>query len=135
MSTTELLDHCCQAGVTLTPALDYEGPEAALAGGLEVRLKERRVDVIRRLVGSSSDDPRAGWFGTDWRFEWVQEMGLLYLRLRDSPDPEVKALLRELLVETPRTRDEWLILGGMIRDAEAELRRTGKLPPVPNFEA
>jgi hypothetical protein len=133
MSTTELLDACRQAGVTLAPALDYEGPEAALSGGLEDRLKEQKIDVIRMLVGAATTDPRAGWFGTDWRFEWVQVVGLLYLRLRDTPDPEVKALLRELLVETPRTRDEWLKLGEMIRDAEADLRRAGKLPPVPNF--
>jgi hypothetical protein len=135
MSTTELLEECQRAGVTLTPALDYEGPEAALAGGLEARLKERKIDVIRMLVGAATTDPRAGWFGTDWRFEWVQEVGLLYLRLRDSPDADVKALLRELLVETPQTQNEWLVLGAMIRDAEADLRRTGKLPPVPNFEA
>src|SRR5262245_48706195 len=133
MSTMELLEECRRAGVTLTPALDFEGPEAALAGGLEARLKERKIDVIRTLVGAATTDARAGWFGTDWRFEWVQEVGLLYLRLRASPDPEVKALLRELLVETPQTQDEWLILGGKIRDAEADLRRAGKLVPIPNF--
>ena len=133
MSTTDLLEECRRAGVTLAPALDYEGFEAALSGGLEARLKERKIDILRTLVGAATTDPRAGWFGTDWRFEWVQEVGLLYLRLRDSPDAEVKALLRELLVETPRTRDEWLKLGAMIRDAEADLRRAGKLPAVPNF--
>ena len=29
--------------------------------------------------------------------------------------------------------EEWLALGALIRDAEADLRRVGKLPPVPNF--
>jgi len=29
--------------------------------------------------------------------------------------------------------EEWLALGRMIADAEADLRRAGKLPPVPNF--
>jgi hypothetical protein len=133
MTTTELLEECRAAGVTLSPALDFEGPEAALAAGLETRLRDRKLDVIRALVGSAASDPRSGWFGTDWRFEWVQEVGLLYLRLRDSPDGDVKALVRELLAETPRTLDEWLILAEMFRDAEADLRRTGKLPPIPNF--
>lgn len=133
MSTTDLLEECRRAGVRLTPALDYEGPEAALAGGLEARLREHKLDAIRALVGAAASDVKAGWFGTDWRFEWVQEVGLLYLRLRDATDGEVKAVLRELLAETPRTLDEWLILAGMIRDAEADLRRIGKLPPIPNF--
>jgi hypothetical protein len=133
MSTIRLLEECRAAGVTLSPALEFEGPEAALAAGLEACLQEGKLDVIRVLVGSAASDPRAGWFGSDWRFEWVQELGLLYLRLLESPDPEVKALYRELLAETPRTRDEWLILGGIIRDAESDLRRAGKLPPIPNF--
>jgi hypothetical protein len=41
--------------------------------------------------------------------------------------------LRKLFNETPTTLGEWLLLGGVIRDAEADLRRAGKLPPTPNF--
>jgi len=133
MIIDDLLEDCRRAGVKLIPALDYDGPAAALDGGLETRLKEHKFDVLRRLLGSASTDVRAGWFGTDWRFEWVHEVGALYLRLRDSTDAEVKALLREVLAETPRNLEEWLAQGAMIRDAEADLRRAGKLPPIPNF--
>jgi hypothetical protein len=133
MIITTLLEQCRVDGVKLTPALDYEGPEAALAKGLEAKLKQHKHDVLRRLLGSAATDVRAGWFVSDWRFEWVQEVGLVCLRQRESADGEVKALFRELLNETPRTLEEWLVLGTMIRDAEADLRRAGKLPPVPNF--
>lgn len=133
MIINDLLEQCHKAGVKLIPALDYEGPAIAFANGLEAMLKEHKNDVLRRLLGSASSDVRAGWFGSDWRFEWVQEVGLLFLQMRDSPGPEVKALYRELLAETPRTQDEWLVFGAMIRDAEADLRRAGKLPPIPNF--
>src|SRR2546430_2323947 len=133
MNISALFEECRRAGVKLTPALDYEGPAAALDGGLEAKLTGHKFDVLRRLLGSASTDVRAGWVGMDWRFEWVQEVGALYLRLRDSPDAEVKALLREVLAETPRNLEEWLALGAMIRDTEADLRRAGKLPPIPNF--
>jgi hypothetical protein len=52
---------------------------------------------------------------------------------RDATDAKVKALLRELLTETPTTLAEWLRLGAMIRDVECDLRRAGKLPEIPNF--
>lgn len=133
MSAIELLEECRRLGVALSPALDVDGPDGVLTAGLEARLRDLKVDVIRLLVGEAAADPRAGWFGTDWRFEWVQDVGLLYLRLRASPDADVQGLIRELLAETPRTMDEWLALGAIIRDAEADLRRAGRLPPVPNF--
>ena len=107
MTTSDLLEECRRAGVTLAPALDYEGPEAAFSGGLDGRLKEQKIDVLRMLVGAATTDPRAGWFGTDWRFEWVQEVGLLYLRLRDSPDaevsrPEVRATVAHIVAQESR---------------------------------
>jgi len=58
---------------------------------------------------------------------------MLALRCRDATDPDAKALLRALLDETPKTQAEWLALGDMICHAEADLRRVGKLPQIPNF--
>jgi hypothetical protein len=134
MNVTDLIAECHRHGVTLAPALDYEGPDGVLDGGLEQQLRDQKVEVIRELVGPAGGNPTSGPRGPDWRFEWLREVGMLALRWRDATDSEVKALLRELLAETPRTLPEWLILGEMIRDAEADLRRAGKLPPVPNFE-
>jgi hypothetical protein len=133
MSATDIIAECIQAGVTLTPALDFNGPDAALATGLEQRLRDQKVAVVRELVGPPGADPRGGPAPPDWRFEWLREMGILALRWREAADPDVRALLRELLNETPTTLGEWLMLGGMIRDAEADLRRAGKLPLIPNF--
>ena len=133
MSTADLIAECERKGVSLVPALDYEGPEDVLAGGLEDRLRERKTEVIRSLVGTPDTDARSGPSSPDWRFEWLREMGMLALRLRDATDPDVKALLRELLAETPTTLAEWLRLGAMIRETEFELRRAGKLPAIPNF--
>lgn len=133
MSAADLIAECRRRGIALAPALDYEGPDDAVDAGLEHRLREHKADVIRELIGPAGVDPRSGPAGRDWRFEWLVEMGMLVLRWRDSTDPEVKALLRGLLHETPQTLEEWLVLGGMIQDAEADLRRAGKLPPIPNF--
>jgi hypothetical protein len=132
MSPFDLLMTCRDRGITVTPALDLDGPDDALGEELIALLRSQKPAVLRLLVGPTTADPRAE-VCPDWRAEWVRETGLLALRWRDAADPEVKAHLRELLAETPRTLDEWLTLGGMIRDAESDLRRAGKLPPVPNY--
>lgn len=133
MIATDIIAECIHAGVTLTPALDFDGPDEAFAGGLDQRLRDYKVEVIRELVGCPGVDLRGGPTPPDWQFEWLREMGILALRWREVTDPDVKAILRELLDETPKSLDEWLILGGMIRDAEVDLRRAGKLPRIPNF--
>jgi hypothetical protein len=133
MSTTNLLADCRRLGITLTPALDYDGPDGVLDAALEARIRERKFELIRALVGPAGADVRDGPSGPDWRFEWLREFGIVFLRGRDAQDPQVKALLRELLAETPRTLGEWLTLGTLIREAEFDLRRAGKLPPIPNF--
>ena len=133
MTADELISECHRQGVSLVPALDYEGPDDVLVGGLEDRLREHKSDVIRALVGSAGTDARVGSTCLDWRFEWLREAGMLALRWRDATDAEVKALLRELLAETPTTLAEWLRLGAMIRDTEFDLRWAGKLPQIPNF--
>jgi hypothetical protein len=133
MSAADLIAECHRRGIALAPALDYDGPDGALDAGLEGRLRESKIDVIRELAGPAGVDPRSGPPAPDWRFEWLREMGMLALRWRDAADPEVKALLRELLAETPRTLTEWLAFGRLIAAAEADLRQAGKLPPVPNF--
>jgi hypothetical protein len=133
MTTVELIAECERQGVVLAPALDYDGPEGALARGLEDRLRERKMEVIRALVGPDGSDSRDRPAGPDWRFEWLREVGMLALRWRDATDAEVKALLRELIAETPATLAEWLRMGAMIRDVEYDLRRAGKLPEIPNF--
>jgi hypothetical protein len=133
MSASDIIAECIQGGVDLTPALDFDGPDDAFAGDLEQRLRDHKVEVIRELVGRTGIEPRGGPAGPDWRFEWLREMGIVALRWREATDLHVKALLRELLDETPKSLDEWLILGGMIRDAEVDLRRAGKLPQIPNF--
>jgi hypothetical protein len=133
MTAAELIAKCERLGVTLAPALDYEGPQDVLDRGLEDRLREQKTEVVRALVGPASADARDGSAGPDWRFEWLREVGMLALRWRDATDAKVKALLRELLTETPTTLAEWLRLGAMIRDVECDLRRAGKLPEIPNF--
>jgi len=133
MSAADLIAECVRLGVSLTPALDYEGPEDVLAGGMEDLLRDRKIEVIRALVGSAGTEVRDGSAGPDWRIEWLREVGMLALRWRDATDPETKALLRELLAETPTTLAEWLHLGDMICNAEFDLRRAGKLPPIPTF--
>jgi hypothetical protein len=133
MTAGDLIAECERQGVLLVPALDFEGPEDILAEGLEARLRERKTELIRVLVGSAGTDVLVSLPGLDWRFEWLREVGMLALRWRDATDAEVKALLRELLAETPTTLAEWLRLGAMIRDTEFDLRRAGKLPQIPNF--
>jgi hypothetical protein len=135
MSITSLISECMEAGITLTPALDYDGPEEALSDGLETRLRRHKFDVLRQLVGAAEVNPHEPTIGMDWRVEWLKEYGMLAVRCRDSPDHEVAFRLRELLAETPRTQAEWLHLGDMIAQVESDLRREGKLPPIPNFEA
>ncbi len=132
MSPVELLTACRARGVTVTPALDLDGPADALGDDVIALIRIQKPNLLRLLIGQTGADPRAEAC-PDWRAEWVREMGLLALRWRDAADPEVKARLRELLAETPRTLDEWLVLGDMIRAAEHDLRRAGKLPPVPNY--
>jgi len=133
MTAADLIAECERQGVLLAPALDFEGPEDVLAGGLEHRLRKRKAEVIRALMGPGGIDARSGPTNPDWRFEWLREVGMLALRWRDATDPDAKVLLRELLAETPTTLAEWLRLGGMIRDAEYDLRYAGKLPKIPNF--
>ena len=133
MTPTDLIAECQRRGIALAPALDYDAPDGALDADLEKRLREHKLDVIRELAVPARADLRFSPAGPDWRFEWLREMGILALRWRDALDAEVTALLRELLAETPRTLEEWLALGRMIAAAEADLRRAGKLPPVPNF--
>jgi hypothetical protein len=132
MSPIDLLTTCRDRGVTLSPALDFDGPDDALGDDTIALIRAHKPDLLRLLVGPPTANPRADAC-PDWRAEWVREIGLLALRWRDATDPEVKARLRELLAETPRTLAEWLVLGDMIRAAEYDLRRAGKLPPVPNY--
>jgi hypothetical protein len=132
MSPADLVVTCMERGVLLSPALDLDGPEEALDEGLEKALSDQKLDVLRALLGPAGADPRAGPDPPDWRFEWLREMGMLAMRLRDG-GPEAKARLRPLLLERPRTLAEWLVLGGKIAAAEADLTRVGKLPAVPNF--
>jgi hypothetical protein len=133
MTATELILECDRLGVSLVPSIEYEGSEDILAAGLEERLREQKTEVIRALVGPATGDARSGPEGPDWRFEWLREVGKLALRWRDATDHETKGLLRELLAETPTTLAEWLHLGDMICNTEFDLRRAGKLPPIPNF--
>jgi len=42
----------------LTPTLDFDGPEVALAAGLEQRLRDHKFEIIRELVGGPQADPR-----------------------------------------------------------------------------
>ncbi|HKB05371.1 MAG TPA: hypothetical protein VKD90_24315 [Gemmataceae bacterium] len=93
MSARDIIAECMEAGVTLTPALDFEGPESILAAGLEQRLRDHKFEIIRELVGGPQADPRGGPFPPDWRFEWLQVIGMLSLRYRDATDPDAKALL------------------------------------------
>jgi hypothetical protein len=132
MNPLHLLTVCRDRGVAVTPALDLDGPADALGEDTIAMIRAHKPDLLRLLVGPPGADTRAEAC-PDWRAEWVREAGLLALRWRDAADPEVKTRLRELLSETPRSLDEWLILGDMIRDAESDLRRAGKLPPVPNY--
>jgi hypothetical protein len=83
MRATDIISECIQARVTLTPALDFKGPETAMAAGLEQRLRDNKVEVIRELVGPSGADPRDGPAPPDWRSEWLREMGILALSWRD----------------------------------------------------
>jgi hypothetical protein len=64
----------------------------------------------------------------DWRFEWLAEVGLLHLRMRECQDEAVLARLRPLADAAPRRGDEWLVLGRRIRSVENDLRLAGKLP-------
>lgn len=134
MSPAALIAHCRDRGVALTPALDFDGPADALGADVIALLRDRKADILRHLVGPAGADPRAETYA-DWRSEWLRETGMLALRWRDAADAEVKAALREVLTETPRTEAEWLILEDIIGSAEFDLRRAGKLPPVPNYEA
>jgi hypothetical protein len=134
MNTTKLITECSRLGIVLTPALDFDGPDEVLSDGVEQQLRDQKHEVIRELIGPATVEPRHAPTAPDWRFEWLREMGMLALRWRDASDPDIKALLRELLAETPRTLTEWLRLGDMICGAEVDLRRAGKLPPIPNFD-
>jgi len=73
--------------------------------------------------------PHPDW--RDWRLEWLLEVGVLYLRLRDCQDQDVVTRLRPLSLATPGSIEEWLALGRRIADAEAELRDRGRLPAYP----
>jgi hypothetical protein len=64
----------------------------------------------------------------DWRYEWLAEVGVLYLRMRDCKDEAVLARLRALAGAVPRDLSEWLALGLRIRNVENDLRLAGKLP-------
>jgi hypothetical protein len=133
MTPTSLIVYCHENHVILTPVLEFDGPDAVLGAEVLEQLRSQKNEILRVLLGPPGADPRTGLALPDWRGEWLREMGLLALRWRDTVDHDAKALLRELLAETPRTLDQWLILGGMIRDAEFDLRKAGKLPPIPNF--
>jgi hypothetical protein len=69
----------------------------------------------------------AGHDWRDWRYEWLAEVGLLYLRMRDCKDEAVLARLRTLADAVPRDLSEWLALGLRIRNVENDLRLAGKL--------
>ena len=133
MSPSALIMHCRDLGITLTPALDFDGPADALGEDVIALIRSQKPALLRLLVGPPGADQR-GDPGPDWRAEWVREAGLLALRCRNTTDTDVQDRLRSPLAETPRALTEWLILGEMIRDAEYDLRRAGKQPPVPNYD-
>lgn len=132
MTITKLLDDCRRFNVKLSLAVDYEGPEGAFANGLADRLRDRKPELIRVL--SCQEGHSIGLPIADWRYEWLQEVGVLSVRCSHSRKEQVKNLLLDLMKITPRNLDEWIQLSHKIRDTEYELRTAGDLPSLPNFQ-
>jgi hypothetical protein len=98
-------------------------------GQIDPATTARVAEAFDKVV--ADDGFRADHDWRDWRLEWLLNVGQLCLRLRDCSDAEVVAVLKPLQDATPRTREEWLVLGGRITDAENQLRQQGKLPTYP----
>jgi TubC N-terminal docking domain len=157
VTITDLLTACSSKGVRLANAggkLKVAGPDGALTPALLAGCEEHKSallavlppeDVEREgiIAEGNGEVSRAEVLAAceelqriidpsgcqDWRVDWVVTAGVLVHRVAACADEDVRQRLLDLVLLAPKDAREWAAYSVHIRNAEAELRSAGKLPP------